>query len=260
MDLELNGKVAAVTGASRGIGRAIALRLAAEGMHVVAAARDADLLRTLVQDIESAGGRCLAFPADLRTPDAPAALVAAAIEQFGRLDAIVNNAGATRRGDFLELSEADWQDGFDLKFYAAVRTSRAAWGHLRQSGGTITNIAGVGGRTGSAEFTIGGAVNAAMLNLTKCLADRGVRDGVRVNAINPGSILTDRLTLRIRKLAADRSLPEAAAAAEMTEHAGLARFGEASEIADVVAFLASPRSAYINGAILDVDGGLTRTL
>src|SRR4051812_37229804 len=110
------------------------------------------------------------------------------------------------------------------------------------------------------EFTIGGSVNAAMLNLTKCLADRGVRDGVRVNAINPGSIKTDRLAGRVRKLAGEKGVGEDEAARGMTARMGVARFGEPSEVADVVAFLASERAAYLQGAVLDVDGGLTRTL
>ena len=104
---------------------------------------------------------------------------------IGRLDLLVNNAGATKRGDFLALSDSDWADGFALKFFGAMRLSRAAWPHLCSSSGTIVNIVGIGGRTGQAEFAIGGAVNAALLNLTKVLADRGVKDGVRVNAINP---------------------------------------------------------------------------
>src|SRR6185295_2410813 len=114
--------------------------------------------------------------------------VAAAAETFGRLDLVVNNAGATKRGDFLQLTDEDWASGFSLKFMAAVRVSRAAWPILKRTNGSIVNIAGVGARTGSAEFTIGGSVNSAMLNLTKALADRGVKDGIRVNAINPGSI------------------------------------------------------------------------
>ena len=122
---------------------------------------------------------------DLREPEAPAAVVAAAVAHFGRLDLLVNNAGATKRGDFLTLSEPDWEDGFRLKFFGAVRGCRAAWPHLQTTHGAIVNIVGIGGRTGTAEFAIGGAVNAALLNLTKVLADRGVRDGVRVNAINP---------------------------------------------------------------------------
>src|SRR3954451_18887477 len=132
------------------------------------------------------------------------------------IDLLVNNAGATKRGDFLTLTEADWADGYALKFFAAVRAARAAWPHLAQRGGAIVNIAGVGGRTGSAAFTIGGSVNAATLNLTKCLADRGVTDGVRVNAINPGSIATDRLQLRIRQVAESEHVSDDQAAERMT--------------------------------------------
>lgn len=260
MDLGLTGKVALVTGASRGLGYAIAEKLAAEGMSVAIAARNADALRTLASRIESHGGQALVHAADLSTPDAPASFGAAALARFGRIDLVVNNAGATQRGDFLELTEQDWAEGYALKFFAAVRLSRFAWPHLAAARGCIVNIAGVGGRTGSAEFTIGGSVNAAMLNLTKSLADRGVRDGVRVNAINPGSIVTDRLTTRINRLATDKGLAADEAAKLMADQMGIARFGEPVEIADAVAFLASDRAAYIQGAVLDVDGGLTRTL
>ncbi|HEY0909054.1 MAG TPA: SDR family NAD(P)-dependent oxidoreductase, partial [Bradyrhizobium sp.] len=191
--MTLKGKTALVTGASKGIGLAIARRLAEEGMSVALAARSAERLEAIAQEISDLAGTALAFPADLSQPSAPADFAAAAIARFGRIDLVVNNAGATRRGDFLELSEQDWAEGFSLKFIGAVRLVRAAWPHLVRQRGSIINIAGVGGRTGSAEFTIGGSVNAALLNFTKCLADRGVADGVRVNAINPGSIRTDRL-------------------------------------------------------------------
>jgi 3-oxoacyl-[acyl-carrier protein] reductase len=260
MDLKLAGKVAVVTGASRGIGLAIAQRLADEGMVLAVAARDESRLRALGKQVESRGGRVLVHAADLSRPDAPAVFAAAAVDHFGGIDLVVNNAGATKRGDFLELSEQDWSDGFALKFFAAVRLCRAAWPHLVARRGSIVNIAGVGGRTGSAEFTIGGTVNAGILNLTKCLADRGVRDGVRVNAVNPGSIRTDRLTTRIHRLAADKGISEDEAARHMTDCMGVARFGEPSEVVDVVAFLASERAAYLRGAIVDVDGGVTRTL
>ncbi|HEY1066270.1 MAG TPA: SDR family oxidoreductase [Pirellulales bacterium] len=260
MNLNLTGKVALVTGASRGIGRAIAIRLAEEGMTVAVAARDEARLRDLASEIEARGRQVLVFPTDLSDPTAPAAFVTAAMERFGRIDLLVNNAGATKRGDFLSLSETDWADGFGLKFFAAVRLCRAAWPHLVASRGSVVNVVGVGGRTGSAEFTIGGAVNAAVLNLTKCLADRGVRDGVRVNAINPGSIRTDRLATRVRGLAANKGITEEQAERELTTGMGVARFGEPDEIADAAAFLASDRAAYIQGAVLDIDGGLTRTL
>jgi NAD(P)-dependent dehydrogenase (short-subunit alcohol dehydrogenase family) len=183
MDLQLSDKVAIVTGASRGIGRAIAETLGAEGMQLVVAARSRDQLDDLATSLPA---RCLVQAVDLREPGAPEAVVEAAVGYFGRLDLVVNNAGATRRGDFLALPDVDWDDGFRLKFFGAMRFCRAAWPHLRARQGSIVNIVGIGGRTASAAFTIGGAVNAALLNLTKALADRGVADGVRVNAINPG--------------------------------------------------------------------------
>ena len=187
MDLGLSGKVAIVTGASRGIGRAIAQVLSAEGMRLVLAARSPEGLAATGAVL---AGEFLSVVADLREPAAADAVVAAALARFGQLDALVNNAGATRRGDFIALSDDDWNDGFALKFFGAMRLCRSAWPSLCSSQGAIVNISGIGGRTGSAEFTIGGAVNAAVLNLTKALADRGQADGVRVNAINPGSIAT----------------------------------------------------------------------
>ena len=257
MDLKLSGNVAIVTGASRGIGRAIAETLAGEGMKLALVARSTDLLAEVAGSL---GTECLVHPADLREPDAPAAAVEAALTRFGRLDLLVNNAGATKRGDFLELSDAEWSDGFALKFFAAMRMCRAAWPHLRERGGAVVNIVGIGGRTGKAEFTIGGSVNAALLNLTKALADRGVADGVRVNAINPGTIATERLKVRIRRFAEEHGVDDAEAARRMPRSMGVARFGEPEEIARAVAFLASPQAAYCQGAILDVDGGTTRTL
>jgi 3-oxoacyl-[acyl-carrier protein] reductase len=257
MDLHLAGKVAIVTGASRGIGRAIAKTLAAEGMTVALVARSRDQLSELGASLPSS---FLVQALDLREPEAPAAAVAETVARFGRLDLLVNNAGATKRGDFFELSDADWDDGFRLKFLGAMRCSRAAWPHLKAAGGSIVNIVGIGGRTGSAEFTIGGSVNAALLNLTKALADRGVADGIRVNAINPGGIATERLQSRLATYAKEHGVDPARAAQDLARTSGVARFGEPHEIAAVVAFLASPQSAYCHGTIVDVDGGQTRTL
>ncbi len=255
--LEFAGKVGIVTGASKGIGRAIAQSLSTQGMKLVLVARSQNLLEQLAKDLPN---DALVLAKDLRDPAAPAQMVAATLEHFGRLDTVVNNAGATKRGDFLELTDSDWEDGFALKFFGAMRLCRAAWSFLQESQGAIVNIAGVGGRTASAEFTIGGSVNAATLNLTKALAERGIADGVRVNAINPGSIATERLQTRVQSVAKNKGLTPEIAALEMAASLGISRFGQPEEIANVVAFLLSSRSSYMQGAIVDVDGGQIRTL
>jgi len=257
MDLQLAGKVAIVTGASKGIGRAIAKTLAQEGMSVVVVARS----RAQLDELAATLGRpCLVHAVDLMMPDAPGGVVEATLARFGRIDVLVNNAGSTKRGDFRTLADADWAEGFGLKFFGAMRLCRAAWPHLQSSSGAIVNIVGIGGRTGSAEFAIGGAVNAALLNLTKVLADRGVRDGVRVNAVNPGGIATGRLQTRLRTFAAEHGVDLPEAERQMARALGVARFGQPDEIARLVAFLSSPQSAYCQGSIVDADGGQTRTL
>jgi 3-oxoacyl-[acyl-carrier protein] reductase len=259
VDLELSGQTAIVTGASRGIGRAIAIELAMEGMRVALTARDETALGETASSIRAGGGaEPVLVPGDLRPADAAGRIVGAALDALGRLDLLVNNAGATKRGDFLELSDEDHMDGFALKYHGARRMCRAAWPHLLASGGRIVTIIGAGARTPSAEFTVGGPVNSALLNFTKALAERGLRDGVRVNAINPGPILTDRLTVRIDRLAEERGIGKDEARRLMLEEAGLRRFGEPVDIARTVAFLASERSGFTHGATLDVDGGTTR--
>ena len=257
MELLLSNKVAVVTGASRGIGKAIAETLSAEGMKIVLVARSQAEIESLSNALPN---ESLVQAIDLREANSENRVITSTIEKFGKLDLLVNNAGATIRGDFLTLTDEEWTDGFALKFYAAMRLSRAAWNHLKESKGTIINIIGVGGHTGSAEFAIGGAVNAALMNLTKALADRGVNDGVRVNAINPGSIATERLQIRIQKYAQTNNISLEEAATRLPREMKVDRFGEPAEIARAVAFLASPQAAYIQGAILDIDGGATRTL
>lgn len=259
MDLGLVGKVAIVTGASRGIGRAVALRLAAEGMDVALVARDADALDTVRRDIDALGRECVAWAADLREPNAATQIVAKTSGALGRLDVLVNSAGATKRGDFLTLTDADWADGFALKFFGTMRMTRAAW-PLLQAGGSVITIAGTGGRTGDAEFAIGGSVNAALGLLTKALADRGIADGVRVNTINPGIIETERFLARLRRVMEETGVSEAQARERMLAEHRIARFGRPEEVADLVAVMASPRFGHLDGAIVDLDGGETRTV
>jgi NAD(P)-dependent dehydrogenase (short-subunit alcohol dehydrogenase family) len=238
---------AIVTGSNRGIGRAIALRLAQEGMNIVLCARDEELLNSAAKAI---GENVLAIPLDLRLPDSGARVVDAALARFGAIDVLVNNAGATKRGDFEVLTDEDFIDGFALKFFGAVRLTRAAWPHLRKQSGSIVNIVGVGGRTPGAMFSIGGSVNAAMLSFTKAMSEKGIQDGVQVNAVNPGPVRTARLEARLKATTEEAFLREER----------IARIGEPADIAALVAFILSPPGRLLQGALIDADGGFTKTI
>jgi 3-oxoacyl-[acyl-carrier protein] reductase len=234
--------------------------LAREGATIVLTARDAAALAEVAAEIEAAAGTATWFAADLRVAESPTALVEAALAAHGAIDAVVNNAGATRRGDFFELSDADWQDGFALKFFGAVRLTRHAWPYLKQRGGAVLNIIGVGGRTPGAEFTIGGSVNGACLSFTKALAEIGIRDGVQVNAISPGYIRTARLRARLTSLAAKHAGDMEAAEAEIVREEKIVRIGEPEDVGNLAAFVLSPQSRYLQGALIDLDGGQTKTI
>jgi NAD(P)-dependent dehydrogenase (short-subunit alcohol dehydrogenase family) len=256
----LAGKVAIVTGSNRGIGRGIALRLASEGAHLVLCARDVVRLVATVKEIEREGGKAAAIALDLRLPEAPAHLAAYALEKFGRIDIVVNNAGATKRADFAQLSDDDWTDGFALKFFGAVRLTRAAWPYLKAASGSLVNISGSGGRTPGAEFTIGGSVNAALQSFTKAMADAGTRDGVQVNVINPGTIRTDRYQKRLESFAQEKGFDLAAAEQHFVDAGKVTRIGEPADIAALVAFIVSPDGRFLQGSMIDMDGGATKTL
>jgi 3-oxoacyl-[acyl-carrier protein] reductase len=256
----LTGKVAIVTGASRGIGRAIAVRLAKEGAKTVLCARTVVTLEAAANEIERDGGTAAFMALDLRLPESPAQLADFAARHFGGIDIVVNNAGATKRDAFLKLADNDWVDGFALKFFGAVRLTRAAWPHLKASRGSVINISGAGGRTPGAEFAIGGSVNAAMQSFTKAMAELGIADGVQVNVINPGSIRTGRLQKRLEALAAQNSTDLATAERQMIAATKTTRIGEPEDIAALVAFIAGPEGRFLQGSMIDIDGGATKTL
>ena len=260
MEKRLNGKTAVVTGASRGIGRAISHRLAAEGARVVLCARDPETLKNAAQEIKRTGGEAACMPADLRIPEMPAQLAAFAISNYGQIDIVVNNAGATKSGDFLSFTDEDWADGFALKFYSAVRLIRAAWPHLKSTSGSVANIIGVGGRMPGPLFAIGGSVNAALLSLTKALADSGVRDGVQVNAVNPGNVRTDRFQVRLNGYMKQHGVDAATAEQRIVAAANTTRIGESEDIAALVAFVVSPEGRFLQGSLIDMDGGATKVI
>ena len=260
MELGLSGRAALVTGASKGIGRAIALTLASEGMDVAIVARNREQLDVVKREIEAKGRRALVHAADLSDPAAAAPAIDAAVKAFGRLDLLVNNAGATKGGSFLQLSDADWTDSFGLKFFTYVRMSRHAWPHLKAGRGCIVNIAGIQGRTGVSGFDAVGTVNAALALLTKAMADRGVTDGVRVNAIHPGTVDTGRLTARLDRIVDAQKVTKDEALKMLLADEKVERAGKPEEVAALVAMIASKPLDFMQGAVIDFDGGKNRGL
>jgi NAD(P)-dependent dehydrogenase (short-subunit alcohol dehydrogenase family) len=262
--MRLAGKTAIVTGSSKGIGRAIALRLAQEGAHAVLCARDPEALAQAVSEIEAAasgrGCSAAAIALDLRKPENPAALAEFALDRFGTIDIVINNAGATKRGEFETLTEDDWADGFALKFFGSIRLTRAAWPHLKRSAGSLLFISGVGGRTPGRQFSIGGSVNAALLSLTKSMAEAGLRDGVQVNAVNPGTIRTARFQTRLEAFAAERKIDVSEAERRYVEEESITRVGEPADIAALAAFIVSPEGRFLHGSLIDMDGGSTKSI
>ena len=255
MNAALAGKVALVTGSSRGIGRAIAVKLAAEGARCVLTGRVSAALEFVGAEINAPW-----IALDLREADAGRCLIEFAIERHGRLDILVNNAGAAKRGDFEALTDEDWLDGFNLKFFGAVRATRAAWPHLKAVRGSVLNIGGVGGRTPGPMFSIGGSVNAALMALTKSLADTGRVDGVQVNTVNPGVVRTDRTQRRLADLAARQQIEVSTAERALVAEENIIRFGEPEEIADLVSFVVGPRGRFLHGSLIDMDGGATKSV
>jgi 3-oxoacyl-[acyl-carrier protein] reductase len=255
MDLGLTGKVALVTGSSRGIGRGVALTLAAEGCDVMLTGRDEAALNEVVAAVLKLGRKAAFETVDLRQDDAPAALVAATTRAFGRIDILVNNAGTTKRGDFLELTDADWTEGYALKFFAHVRLARAAWPLLAGQKGSLVTIGGTSGRVPIAAFTIGSSVNAAAAAFSKALADRGKSDGVQVNTIHPSYVETERFWRRIKADMERTGNDEAAVREWHRQDIGVTRFGTPEDIGGLIAFMASPRGRWLHGATIDMDGG-----
>jgi len=255
MELGLSGKVALVTGASRGIGRAIALSFAAEGCDVLVTGRDQAALEETAGEIRKRGRKAGVSAADLRNPGTEKALVEAVQREFGRLDILENNAGATRRGSFFELTDADWADGYALKFFGHMRLVRAAWPLLKDRKGSFVSIGGTSGRKPEAEFTIGSSVNAAVAAFTKCLADIGKGDGVQVNCVHPSLVETERQWKRIRAEVAATGEAEDKVRARFVKKMGFIRYGKVEDVADLVTFLVSARSTWMHGATIDLDGG-----
>ncbi|MBI2115801.1 MAG: glucose 1-dehydrogenase [candidate division NC10 bacterium] len=255
MDLRLTDNVAIVTGSSRGIGKAIATGLAAEGCRVTLCGRDADVLEQSAAALRRTGAKILAVTADLARPEDPARLIEETVRAFGRVDILVNNVGGARgAGPFLETSEAAWQAAVDLNLLAAVRFSRLVVPEMQKvGGGVIVNISSIWGRETGGTATYN-AVKAAEISLAKSLARELAPMNIRVNSVAPGSIYFPGGSWD-RRLQAD---PEGITAF-MKREIPFGRFGKPEEVADVVVFLCSERASWVTGACLNVDGGQSRS-
>ncbi len=260
MDLELRDKVAVVTGASRGIGHAVALALASEGARVAVVARDASALdKTAAQCRDRSGREAMAVTADLSRLDEVERTVATVRERLGRIDVLVNNAGAIRGGGFLAIPDQQWLDDWSLKLMGYIRMARAVFPLMQaQGGGRICNVVGAAARNPTATYLTGGAANAALVNFTKGLADLGAPSGIRVTAVSPAATRTERWDALMAQQAAasGRSVDEVRAEAEAPYRLG--RIATPEDIADAVCFLVSARASFITGICLTVDGGATR--
>ena len=242
----LTDKVAIVTGASRGIGRAIALALASQGAKVVASARNAEALAELIAKIKSQGGDALAVVGDVAVEDDANNLVKKAVEAYGQVDAFINNAGITRDGLLLRMKNADWDAVLDTNLKGAFYCTRAVAKVMsKQRSGRIINISSVVGEMGNAGQANYCASKAGLLGLTKSVARELARRNVTVNAITPGFITTEMTEDMTGK-----------AQEAMTDQIPLGRPGSAEDVANAVIFLASEQSAYITGQVLGVNGGM----
>jgi NAD(P)-dependent dehydrogenase (short-subunit alcohol dehydrogenase family) len=251
-------KIVVVSGGSRGIGRGIAEAFAAEGARTILAASTEANLTAAADAIEGSGAiRPDTVTADLRTADGCASVFQFVSAQHGRCDILVNSAGATQAGKFVDLTEEVWQDGFALKFFGCVRLCRLFWPMLKEANGHVVNIIGGAARTPDPDFLIGGSVNAAMHNFTKGLSGLGKRDGINVNAILPGLTETERVEQLFKQRAAANNMSVDDGRAAQIAKDGLARLGQPEDSAALTLFLCSEAARHIQGTAIAVDGGST---
>jgi 3-oxoacyl-[acyl-carrier protein] reductase len=256
MDLQLSGKVAVVTGGSKGLGLASAQALAEEGARIVICARGRAGLDAAVADLEARGrdGEAIGVEADVSTPEGCAAVIERAMSAFGRLDILVNNVGKAGGTDIVSTPDDEWHSALDQTLFPAIRMSRLAVPEMRRGGGgVILMIASIWGRESGGRMTYN-AVKAAEISLAKAMAQQLAKDNIRVNSIAPGSILFEGGSWWKRQ----QDDPEGIAQFLKTD-LPFGRFGTAREVGDVVAFLSSPRAGWISGACVTVDGCQSRS-
>lgn len=252
--------VAIVTGASQGIGRATAIRLAADFAAVVLVARNQAKLEETATAVKQAGGDALVIATDLAQPEAATGIVDHVLEKFGRIDALLNIAGAVPQVDLFEMTDAQWDAGLALKLHGARRLTVAAWPALKASHGAVVLISGNSAVFPKAPYAAVGTINAAIVALAKAFSDRGITDGVQVNSVLPGAVMTGRRRSYLEHWAPLHDMTVEEAAARFPQSAGIVRYGEPGEIADLMAFLVSPAARWLTGASIRMDGGEVKSI
>jgi len=247
--------VAIITGGSRGIGRATAIRLARDFSAIVLVARDEHNLETTASEVRSLGAEAMAFTLDLRQPESPKSIIEGTLERFGRIDALLNIAGAVPQIDLFQMTDAQWDDGMALKLNGARRLTMAAWDALKASNGSVVFMSGSAAFDPKPGYAAVATINAAINALAKAFAEQGIKDGVQVNSVSPGAVMTGRRQSFFEKWAPAHNLTVEEAIKQFPEQAGITRLGKPEEIADLMAYLVSPAAKWMTGSSVRMDGG-----
>jgi len=260
MELGLAGKAVLITGGSKGIGKATAQVMAAEGARVIICSRTRAALDDAAAAIKKDTGKGVeTIAADLSSLDGVMRVSAEAVRRLGRLDVLVNNAGAIKGGDFLSIPDDEWIAGWSLKLLGYIRMARAVFPHMReQGGGRIVNVVGMAARNPATTYMTGGAANAALINFTKALADLGAPSNILVTAVSPGPVKTDRWDSLQRQWADAAGKDLDTYVKEQSASLPLGRIALPEEVADLVCFLASERASFLTGIAVTLDGGISR--
>ncbi|HUA25975.1 MAG TPA: SDR family oxidoreductase [Steroidobacteraceae bacterium] len=252
--------VAIVTGASQGIGQATAIRLARDFSALILVARNRDNLERTAEAVRAAGAQPLIVDADLSEPAAARSVVDRTLEAFGRIDALLNISGAVPQIDLFEMTDEQWESGLALKLHGARRLTIAAWPALKAARGSVVLMSGNSALFPKAPYAAVGTINAAIAALAKAFSDRGIGDGVQVNSVLPGAVMTDRRRSYLQRWAPLHDMTVEEATAGFPKEAGIARYGEPEEIAELMAFLVSPGAKWLTGSQLRMDGGEVKSV
>src|SRR5580658_2514573 len=247
--------VAIVTGASQGIGRATASRLARDFSAIVLAARNQDELQKTSDAVTAAGAESQIYALDLREPQSADILVKGTLDRYGRIDALLNIAGAVPQINLFEMTDAQWEDGMALKLHGARRLTIRAWDALKASKGSVVLISGSAALDPKPGFAAVATINAAIIALAKAFAEQGIKDGVQVNSVVPGAVMTGRRRSFLNQWAPAHGMSVEEATKQFPEKAGIARYGEPEEIAGLMAYLVSKEARWLTGASVRMDGG-----